>query len=201
VTNENAESPTSTHGGRTSSRRRAVRVGAGVAVAIALIAVVSVLTGGHVTSGNDGSTAALVGHHLEKFALVGLNGGHVNAPWMSHRASVVVFFASWCPPCQGEMPKIATYIRIHNPSPVEVIAVDANDKLPAAQAMIKNDDVTFPVGYDPQGVVTSGIFGFVDVPESVFVNARGVVTGVHYGAIPAKELAAAISSLTAKRAT
>jgi hypothetical protein len=49
--------------------------------------------------------------------------------------------------------------------------------------------------------VTSGIFGFEYVPESVFVSARGVVMGVHYGAIPAKQLAAAIASLRAKPAT
>jgi hypothetical protein len=96
------------------------------------------------------------------------------------------------------MPKIAKYIRTHNPNPVEVVAVDADDERPAAQAMIKKDDVTFPVAYDPQGVVTSGIFGFINVPESVFVNARGVVTGVHYGAIPSKELATAIASLKKK---
>jgi thiol-disulfide isomerase/thioredoxin len=176
------------------------RVGVGVALAIAVIAVVSVLTGGNVTGGKYGPAAALVGHHLEKFALAGLNGGTVDAPWMSHRASVVIFFASFCGPCQGEMPKIAAYIRIHNPSPVEVVAVDADDKRPAAQAMIKTDGVTFPVGYDPLGVVTSGIFGFVDVPESAFVNARGVVTGVHFGAIPPKQLAAAIALLGAKPA-
>jgi thiol-disulfide isomerase/thioredoxin len=178
-----------------------IRAGVGVALAIALIAVVSVLTGGKVTNDKHGQTAALVGHHLENFTLAGLNGGRVDAPWMAHRASVVVFFASFCGPCQGEMPKIAAYIRTHDPSPVEVVAVDADDKRPNAQAMIKKDDVTFPVAYDPQGVVTSGIFGFIDVPESAFVNAHGVVTGVHYGAIPAKQLASAIASLEARPAT
>jgi thiol-disulfide isomerase/thioredoxin len=181
-------------------RRRVVRAGVCVGLAIALIAVVSVLTGGKVTSGTLGTKAALVGHHLEKFALAGLNGGHVDAPWASHRASVVVFFGSWCPPCQGEMPKIAAYIRTHNPSPVEVVAVDADDKLPAAQTMVKKDDVRFPVAYDPNGVVTSGIFGFESVPESVFVNAHGVVTGVHFGAIEPKQLETAIASLETKHA-
>jgi thiol-disulfide isomerase/thioredoxin len=167
----------------------------GVVLAIAAIAVVSVLTGGQVTGGKSGPTSALVGHHLEKFTLAGLNGGHVEAPWVSHRASVIVFFASYCGPCQSEMPNIANYIRTHNPRPVEVIAVDATDVRASAQAMIKKDEVTFPVAYDPQGAVTSGIFGFEDVPESVFVSARGVVAGVQYGAIPEKQLATAIASL------
>lgn len=200
----NTDADSSDVGGRgrtRASRRRAIRVGVGVAFLVAVIAVVSVLTGGNVTNGKDGTHAALVGHHLETFALTGLDGGHVTAPWASHKASVVVFFASFCPPCQGEMPEIADYIRTHDPSPVDVVAVDADDKRPSAQTMIKHDHVTFPVAYDPQGVVTSGIFGFEDVPESVFVNARGVVTGVHYGAIPVSALANAISSLKPRSAT
>jgi len=61
--------------------------------------------------------------------------------------------------------------------------------------MIKKDDVTFPVAFDPNGVVTTGIFGFSYVPESVLVNAKGVVTNVYLGAIPKQKLAGGIKSL------
>jgi hypothetical protein len=43
--------------------------------------------------------------------------------------------------------------------------------------------------------VTTGIFGFGAVPESVFVNAQGVVTQVYIGAIPKKQLASGIVKL------
>ncbi len=179
---------------RQSSRKRTL-IGLGVLTAIALIAVVSVLTGGKVTNGNVLTTSELVGQRLKSFSLNGLDGGEIRAPWESGRASVIVFFASYCGPCKAEMPKIAKYIRMNNPSPVEVLAVDATDVRSSAQAMVKKDGVTFPVAFDPNGVVTSGIFRFTAVPESVFVNAKGVVTGVDFGAIPKKQLASAIHSL------
>jgi cytochrome c biogenesis protein CcmG/thiol:disulfide interchange protein DsbE len=179
---------------RHSSRKRTL-IGLGVITAIALIAVVSVLTGGKVTNGNVLTTSALVGHRLKSFSLNGLNGGEVQAPWDSGRASVIVFFASYCGPCQGEMPKIAKYLRANSPSPVEVLAVDASDERAAAQAMVKKDGVTFRVAFDPNAVVSTGIFGFQAVPESVFVSAKGIVTGVYYGAIPEQQLATAIHSL------
>jgi thiol-disulfide isomerase/thioredoxin len=172
-----------------------ISIGIGVVVAIALIAVVSALTGGKVTSGNGLPTSKLVGQHVKAFSLDGLNGGVVKSPWSEGRASVLVFFASYCGPCQHEMPKIAKYIRTHSPSPVDVVAVDAIDERSAAQAMIKKDDVTFPVAFDPNGVVTTNIFGFKDVPESVFVSAKGVVKGVYFGAIPKDTLASDIKSL------
>ncbi len=164
-------------------------------LAIAAIAVVSDLTGGKVTNGTVPPTPALVGKHVSSFTLPGLNGGVERSPWASGRASVLIFFASWCTPCKGEMPKIAAYLRAHDPSPVEVLGMDANDGRGAARAFVKKDEVTFPVAFDADGDVTTGVFGFAALPESVFVNAKGVVTGVKIGAISRTELASGIKSL------
>jgi thiol-disulfide isomerase/thioredoxin len=171
-----------------------VSLGLGTVVAVALIAVVSVLTGGKATP-NSGTTSALDGTHVRSFSLGGLNGGTLHAPWTSGRASVLIFFASWCGPCKSEMPKVAAYLSTHDPSPVEVLGIDANDERGAARNFVKNDGVTFPVAFDANGIVTSGVFSFLTVPETVFINTKGVVTQVYFGAIPVKELSQGIKSL------
>jgi peroxiredoxin len=172
---------------------------AAVVLTVVLIAVVSAATGGKVTS-RDGkgsvlATTKLVGHHVQSFKLAGLSGGKIHAPWTQGHASVLIFFASWCTPCQGEMPKVAAYIRTHSPSPVDVVGVDANDERSAAQAFVKKDGVTFPVAFDANGAVTSSVFGFQELPESVFINAKGVVKKVYFGAIPERVLASGIKTL------
>jgi thiol-disulfide isomerase/thioredoxin len=177
---------------------RVIAVIAAILLIVVLIAVVSALTGGKVTSGGRGvvlPTSKLVGHHVQSFKLAGLSGGEIHAPWTQGHASVLIFFASWCTPCQGEMPKVAAYIRAHSPSPVDVVGVDANDERSAAQAFVKKDGVTFPVAFDANGTVTSGVFGFQELPESVFVNAKGVVVKVYFGAIPERVLASGIKML------
>ncbi len=172
---------------------------AAVVLVVALIAVVSVLTGGKVTSGDRGGvvlpTTKLVGHQVQSFTLPGLSGGKVHAPWTEGHASVLIFFASWCTPCQGEMPKVAEYLRAHDPGPIDVVGIDANDERSAGQAFVKKDGVTFPVAFDANGTVTGGIFGFQELPESVFINAKGVVKRVHFGAIPDRALASGIKML------
>ena len=151
------------------------------------------------TSGNKGAaalpTSDLVGRTVQPFTLGGLNGGKIRAPWTEGRASVLIFFASWCGPCQGEMPKVAVYIRAHDPSPVEVLGIDANDERAHAQAFVKKDGVTFPIAFDANGTVTSVVFGFEDLPESVFINAKGVVKKVYLGAVPERVLASGIKML------
>ena len=191
-------SATTSEGTRRSPKKKAIVIATSVVLVIALVGIVSALTGGKVSPGQKNSltSSKLVGHHIHDFSLDGLNGGVITSPWSSGHSSVLVFFASYCGPCKGEMPKIAKYIRTHNLSPIDVVAVDAVDKRSAAQAMIKKDGVTFPVAYDPNGTITTGLFGFEDVPESVFLNARGVVKGVYYGAIPKNVLIAGLKTLT-----
>lgn len=177
-----------------------VSLGLGVAIAVALIAVVSALTGGKVTNSNSNSVAVLpttdlVGKHVAAFTLDALDGGQARAPWAAHRASVLIFFASWCPPCQGEIPKVAAYLRSHDTSPVAVLGMDANDERGAALKFLKKDGVAFPVAFDANGTVTSSEFGFAQLPETVFVSAKGVVESVHFGAISTKQLAAGIAKL------
>jgi thiol-disulfide isomerase/thioredoxin len=171
---------------------------AGVVAAVILIAVVSALTGGKVTSGGHGDVlpkTELVGHHVASFSLGGLSGGKIRAPWTQGKASVLIFFASWCGPCQGEMPKVAKYIRDHNPGPIEVLGIDANDERSAAKAFVKKDGVTFPIAFDANGTVTSSVFGFQQLPESVFINEKGVVKKVYFGAVPERVLASGIKML------
>ncbi len=189
VTTESPRRPLST---------KLIATAVGVVVAVILVAVVSALTGGKVTSGGHGDvlpTTDLVGHRVSTFSLGGLSGGEIHAPWTEGKASVLIFFASWCGPCQGEMPKVATYLRDHDPSPIEVLGIDANDERAAAKAFVKKDNVTFPVAFDANGTVTSSVFGFEQLPESVFINAKGVVKKVYFGAVPERVLASGIKML------
>lgn len=167
-------------------------------LAVIAIVVVSILTGGKVTTNDGEPTSALVGKSVATFSLSGLRSGTIEAPWKSHHAAVLIFFASVCPPCQGEMPKVATYLRHHNEGAIHVVGIDADDvSRGAAEKFVKKSGVTFPVAYDPNGVVTTGIFKFATIPETAFVNAKGVVTQIYFGAIPKDVLAKGIAALRA----
>ena len=173
-----------------------VSIGIGVVVAVALITVVSVLTGGKVTGGaSNHSTSALVGTKAADFSLAGLHGGTVAAPYARHRPTVLLFFASWCPPCKGEVPRVSAYLRAHPPTGVSVVGVDSNDQSAAAIRFVARAGFPDAVAVDASGTVTSGDFGFATLPETVFVSASGVVRGVHFGAISDAALARGIAAL------
>jgi peroxiredoxin len=173
-----------------------VSLGIGTVLAVTLIVVVSIFTGGPVTNGATQPTNEMVGKHVDSFSLPGLNGGTITAPWKSGHAAVLIFYASWCGPCQGEMPKIAKYLRHHSEGSVEVIGMDSHDKRGSAMAFDKKSGVAFRVAFDPS-LTVADLFNLVAIPDTAFVNAKGVVTQIYMGAIPKAQLAQGIAALRA----
>ena len=159
-----------------------VSLGIGTAVAVALIVVVSLLTGGR-TSAN-----ALIGTEASAFTLPALSGGSVTAPYAKGHPTVMVFMASYCAPCRAELPRLVAYLRSHSTGSLRVVGVDSSDQRSAALAFVRADHVPFPVAFDPTSTVASS-FQLVAIPDTVFVNARGRVVNVVIGKITPAQFA------------
>jgi thiol-disulfide isomerase/thioredoxin len=176
-----------------------VSLGIGALVAISLIVTVSALTGKPVTLGkNQQPTSALVGTKVSTFSIPGVNGGTVSAPWKSGHAGAVMFFASWCTPCQAELPKVTAFLKHHSYGSVQIVGIDAEGAqsgLSNARAFVASNHVLFPVGFDPNDSVVTGIFKFGQLPETVFVSKSGVVKKVVFGAISPRYLNAELLKL------
>ncbi|HEY7931998.1 MAG TPA: TlpA disulfide reductase family protein [Acidimicrobiales bacterium] len=176
-----------------------VSLGIGTTVAIVLIVTVSFLTSTRNANAPSGALppSALVGKHVKAFSTAGLTGATVHAPWASGHPGVVIFFASWCGPCQKELPKVAAYLDAHPTGHVRVVGVDVSDANAAGLHFVRKSGVHFAVATDPNFSITAGLFGFGQIPETVFVNAQGVVQQVYFGAIPVQQLKAGLLRLGA----
>jgi thiol-disulfide isomerase/thioredoxin len=169
-------------------------LGIGVVLAVVLITVVSLLTGGKVT--NASSSNALDGQTVAVFHATGLDGGTVTAPWASGHPTVLLFFASWCAPCHREVPRVAAYLRAHrNLGDVRVLAVDVADEASSAKAFVRAAGLDVTVVTDPNRSLAQGTFSLVGLPDTVFVTNHGVVENVHQAGITNAALAAGIAAL------
>ena len=167
----------------------------GVLLAAVLAAVLFALRANS-TSTASGTAAVGAGTQAPHFALPALGAAKTKVGVPADgggggRPAILLFFASWCSPCQREIPALAaTYRRQHEEhSPlakVAVIGVDANDPTSNALAFVHSSGVTFPVGADVDFTVTEGLFGFAGLPESVFVEGNGTIAGIHYGPLSEK---------------
>ena len=97
------------------------------------------------------------------------------------RPVVVNFWASWCPPCREEMPALAEAARRLS-GRVSFVGIDSNDQRDAAVAFAAQVGVSYPLAYDPHGIVASryGVFG---LPTTYFLSAQGRIVGRQAGAM------------------
>jgi len=172
-----------------------VSLGLGTVIAVVLITIVSVLTGGKVQNGTP--PPALVGTTLAPLTESSLAGPSIAAPWNSHHATVVIFFASWCGPCKTELPALATYLSTHRLGKVTVLGVDTQDARAAGTNVVAKDHLNFSVMFDPLSKVAAGSFKLAALPDTVFVTAKGVVQNMTIGPITATQFAAGVAALNA----
>src|ERR1700679_1459776 len=69
--------------------RKGIRIGLGIIVMVGAVAVVSALTGGKVTSGDNQVQAGYTGVKVPDFTLSAVRGGVVREPWLDHKPAVV----------------------------------------------------------------------------------------------------------------
>jgi peroxiredoxin len=102
--------------------------------------------------------------------------------------AVLLFFGNWCPSCHQELPPLAAAVRQQDHAGgalagIRVIGVDSEDSTSSARSFIHSSGVTFPVAYDPDVSVTSGLFAFDGDPYAVFVDRDGTIAKIVRGAV------------------
>lgn len=103
---------------------------------------------------------------------------------------VLNFWASWCGPCQSEMPAFdAACTELEDE--VQFIMLNCTDgqreTVETAAAFISEQGYTFPVYYDI-GQTASDIYGTSSLPTTFFIDADGHAVAYAIGAIDAETL-------------
>lgn len=116
------------------------------------------------------------------FSLPRLGGGTpVTLAATRGRPAIVNFFASWCSHCRAELRAVATVATAAG-GKVSVVGVDTSDADQArVRQLLANAGATYPVGVDPKGHVATE-YRLTGLPVTYFLDARGRVAGVAFGA-------------------
>ena len=100
------------------------------------------------------------------------------------------FWASWCGPCQMEMPDFQKYYESHGDK-VNFVIVNLTDgqqeTVESASAFIAEKGYTFPVYYDTD-IDAAVKYGVSAVPVSYFIDAEGYFVAWAQGALSADML-------------
>jgi len=96
---------------------------------------------------------------------------------------LINLWATWCPPCQAEMPLLQQYFERHRDSEFAVIAIEDGDPIAEVQAFVSSYRLTFPIWLDPDHQATDHAFKTISLPSSYVIDRTSRVRLVWLGAI------------------
>jgi len=121
----------------------------------------------------DGLPSTLVGRSAPGVPAEALEGFPLATADMlaSGEVTLVNFWASWCPPCRAEHPKLLEL----EADGIPIVGINIRDTQANAGKYLTDDDNPFiGVGFDPRGR-TSIDWGVTAPPETFILDAEGTV--------------------------
>jgi cytochrome c biogenesis protein CcmG, thiol:disulfide interchange protein DsbE len=142
----------------------------GLAVVLAAAAVAAGVAAAR--SGKPGPTSKAWGP-APKFSLPALREGEHKVSLEDFRGRPVVlnFFASWCDPCQRELPAFNRAAQRYR-GKVAFVGVTFNDDRPSARSILDKTGIRYPAGFDAKSEVATH-YGLRVMPTTYFISAKG----------------------------
>jgi thiol-disulfide isomerase/thioredoxin len=135
-----------------------------------------------------------VGEPAPALELPGVGGEPVNLADYRGRPVWVNFMATWCPPCQDELPLMAGLQARYEDTGLVVIAVDVREDEPTVQAFFAGLGIDFPVGLDSGGTAQAE-WSAVALPVHFWIDETGIVRDGALGGIGPDVMAAGLQTI------
>lgn len=144
-------------------------------------------------------TKAKVGTLAPDFTLPALSGPPVTLSELRGKPVVLAFFASWCHPCEKDMP-VLQRLQDENPDDLHVIGVNYKDFKGDTEAFVERLEVTFPALIEhPNQNPVGKAYDVNAMPDTLFIDANGIVQERLYGQVTGKDIEAAVENLLPPR--
>jgi peroxiredoxin len=111
-----------------------------------------------------------------EFTLKDQNGRDVRLADFKGKPLIVNFWATWCVPCQLEMPELVELAKAYKDQGLTIIGISIDDTPEEVREFAKAYGVTYPllIGRDREDVADA--FGLRNgIPLSVFIRADGTI--------------------------
>jgi peroxiredoxin len=109
----------------------------------------------------------------KEFRVAKLDDGQLSLSEYKGKVVLLNFWATWCKPCEEEMPSMERLHQQYKDKGLVVLAISEDAGGAAVVApYLKKHKLTFPVGLDPKSSV-AGLYGVWAVPSTFIIDKRG----------------------------
>ncbi len=108
------------------------------------------------------------------FTVRDLEGKKVSLSDFRGRLVFLNFWATWCPPCQEEMPSIERLYQSMKGKPFQILAVSVDNDAGVVGRFRKSRGYTFPMFIDDQQKAAA-LYQTTGVPETFIISPKGII--------------------------
>jgi peroxiredoxin len=114
------------------------------------------------------------------FTLKSREGVNIKLSELRGQVVMVNFWASWCGPCRQEMPLLEQLFERYQSLGFTLLGVNVDEDRAAADKMLRDIPVSFPILYDERGKVSKQ-YQVKAMPSTFMVDRDGRIRYLHKG--------------------
>jgi len=126
----------------------------------------------------------LLGNQAPNFVLSNLLGEKVElANLVSQKATLLVFWATWCPSCVEEIPVLNQWSEKY--PGLQILGINVQEPADRIRPFAEKAKILYPILLDQDGEVAHQ-YGLVGIPAAILLSKGGKV--IYYGFAPPKNI-------------
>lgn len=134
------------------------------------------------------AAGAKVGQLAADFSLPDTNRAAARLADLRGKVVVLDFFASWCEPCQKELPELEKLHRELSGQGLAIVGINIDREQKNALDLVRRFQLTFKVLLDPEGKVAE-LYDPPKMPSSYVIDKAGVLRFLNQGFDGAADIA------------
>jgi len=129
-----------------------------------------------------------------EFTLRDLNGASLDLASFRGKVVLLNFWATWCGPCQVEMPVFAKWQQLYGPQGLQIVGISMDDEPALARKLSAKLKLNYPVamGDEKLGQLYGGVMG---LPLTYLIDRHGVIRAKYQGETDPKIIEAELKNL------
>jgi len=116
----------------------------------------------------------LLNHPAPPFARTALTNERISLAGLHGRVVLLNFWATWCAPCQVEMPRFVAWEDKYKADGLSIVGVSMDDSAETVHSFLRRKKLNYPVvmGDEKLGLAYGGILG---LPVTYLIDRHGVI--------------------------
>ena len=140
----------------------------------------------------------LLNHKAPVFTRRDLKGQAINLARLRGKVVLLNFWATWCAPCQAEMPEFSAWQKKYGPRGLQVVGISMDDSEAPVRKLVARAKLDYPIamGDVKLGNLYGGVLG---LPLTYLIDRHGIVRGKFQGGSDLKLMESMVRELLEKK--